>query len=75
LKEKLRATIAEESNKLLQKEIIERKKIEKKLIGNQEYTKSIINSSIDIICASDKNGKVIEFNYAAEKAFGFMKMK
>ena len=71
LKEKLRATIAEESNKILQKEIIERKKVEKKLIGNQEYTKSIINSSIDIICASDKNGKVIEFNSAAEKAFGY----
>ena len=70
-KEKLRLRIAEESNKILQKEIIEREKIEKKLIENQKYTKSIINSSIDIICASDKDGKIIEFNAAAEQAFGY----
>jgi PAS domain S-box-containing protein len=70
-KEKIRATIAEESNKILQKEIKERNKIEKKLIENQEYTKSIINSSLDIICSSDKSGKIIEFNAAAEQAFGY----
>ncbi len=70
-KEKLRATIAEESNKMLQKEISERRKIEKKLIENQKYTNSIISSSLDIICASDKNGKIIEFNSAAEQAFGY----
>jgi len=70
-KEKLRATIAEESNKILQNEILERKKIEKRLIENQKYTSSIINSSIDIICASDKSGKIIEFNKAAEYAFGY----
>jgi PAS domain S-box-containing protein len=70
-KEKIRATIAEESNKILQKEIKERNKIEKKLIENQEYTKNIINSSLDIICSSDKSGKIIEFNAAAEQAFGY----
>jgi PAS domain S-box-containing protein len=70
-KEKLRATIAEESNKILQKEIIERRKIEKKLIENQKYTNSIINSSLDIICASDEKGRIIEFNSAAEQAFGY----
>ena len=70
-KEKLRSRIAEESNKILQKEIAERAKIEKKLIQNQKYTKSIINSSLDIICASDNKGKIIEFNTAAEQAFGY----
>jgi len=70
-KEKLRAQIAEESNKLLQKEIIERKKVENELIKNQKYTKSIIDSSLDIICASDIKGNVIEFNNAAENAFGY----
>jgi PAS domain S-box-containing protein len=70
-KEKIRATIAEESNKILQKEIKERNKVEKKLIENQKYTNSIINSSLDIICASDKNGEIIEFNSAAEQAFGY----
>tara|TARA_B100000809_G_scaffold57505_1_gene53621 strand:+ start:12914 stop:16087 length:3174 start_codon:yes stop_codon:yes gene_type:complete len=70
-KEKLRATIAEESNKILQKEINHRKKIEEKLIENQKYTQNVINSSLDIICASDKEGNIIEFNKAAEKAFGY----
>lgn len=70
-KEKLRATIAEESNQILQKEIKERKKVEKQLKENQKYLNSIINSSLDIICASDTKGKVIEFNDAAELAFGY----
>ena len=70
-KEKLRATIAEESNILLQKEINFRKGIEKKLIENQKYTQNVINSSLDIICASDKEGNIIEFNTAAQIAFGY----
>lgn len=70
-KEKLKSKIVKESNKILQKEITERKNIEKKLIKNQKYTQSIIDSSIDIICASDKNGNIIEFNNAAEDAFGY----
>ena len=70
-KEKLRTLIAEESNKLLQKEIIERKKAQKELIESQKYNKSIISSSLDIICASDEKGYLVEFNKAAEKAFGY----
>ncbi len=70
-KEKLRARIAEESNKTLQKEINERKLIEKKLIENQKYTNSIINSSLDIICASDINGNIIEINKAGLSTFGY----
>jgi PAS domain S-box-containing protein len=72
-REKLKTRIAEESNKILQNEIIERSKIEKKLIENQKYTKNIINSSLDIICASNNDGKIIEFNSAAEQAFGYNK--
>ncbi|OFY89976.1 MAG: hypothetical protein A3K10_15215 [Bacteroidetes bacterium RIFCSPLOWO2_12_FULL_31_6] len=71
--EKLKTRIAEESNKILQNEIVERTKIEKKLIENQQYTNSIINSSLDIICSSDTKGKIIEFNTAAEKTFGYKK--
>jgi PAS domain S-box-containing protein len=73
LNEKLRASIAEKSNIFLQEEINERKKIEKKLIENQKYTNNIINSSLDIICASDNNGKIIEYNHAAEQIFGYKK--
>lgn len=72
-KEKMRVQLFEESNKSLQKEIAERKIIEKQLIQNQKYTNSIINSSLDIICASDNKGKIIEYNKAAQKAFGYTK--
>lgn len=44
---------------------------EKKLLQQQQYTNSIINSSLDIICASDKNNKIIEFNKAAQIVFGY----
>jgi PAS domain S-box-containing protein len=70
-KEQLRAEIAEETNKRLQKEIAERLNAEKKLIENQQFTKSIIESSLDMICATDKNDKIIEFNEAASLAFGY----
>ncbi|MCO6499642.1 MAG: PAS domain S-box protein [Vicingus serpentipes] len=70
-KEKIRTLIAEESNKLLQKEIKQRKQARKELIESQKYNRSIISSSLDIICASNKKGEIIEFNTAAERAFGY----
>jgi len=70
-KEKFKTLIAEESNKLLQKEIIQRKKAKKELIESQKYNKSIISSSLDIICASNEKGEIVEFNKAAEQAFGY----
>lgn len=70
-KENLRLKLVEESNKLLQKEINERKIIEQQLTQNQNYTRGIIDSSLDIICASDSNGNIIEYNKAAQKAFGY----
>lgn len=72
-KEKLRLQLVEQANQSLQKEIDERKLIEQQLIQNQKYTHSIINSSLDIICASDNQGKIIEYNKAAQKAFGYTK--
>jgi PAS domain S-box-containing protein len=66
-----KAIAVEETNKNLQKEISKRIITEKELIRQQQYTNSIINSSLDIICASDKNNKIIEFNKAAQTAFGY----
>jgi len=70
-REQIRAQVAEETNKLLQQEITERKRIEKQLVQNQKYTRNLIESSLDMICASDINGNVIEFNEAAQKTFGY----
>ncbi|MBI2279788.1 MAG: PAS domain S-box protein [Bacteroidetes bacterium] len=72
-KERLKNQIAEESNKLLQKEIEERKKIEHELLQNQQYTNNIISSSLDVICSTDEDEKIKEFNRAAEITFGFTK--
>ncbi|GAB4254462.1 MAG: PAS domain S-box protein [Vicingaceae bacterium] len=70
-RERIRLQIAEEANKLLQKEIIERKKVEKQLIEAQQYNKNIIESSLDVICASDIKGKIIEINKAALDTFKY----
>lgn len=72
-KEHLRAQVAEETNKKLQKEINERKKAEQILLSNQKYTRLLIESSLDMICAADKDGNIIEFNLAAQATFGYKK--
>ena len=70
-KQKLRAELAEEINIELNKEIKERLRVEEELNTTQQYTKSIIESSLDVICATDESGKVTEFNRAAQKTFGY----
>ena len=70
-KEQLRAELAEETNIELNKEIKERLRVEEELNTTQQYTKSIIESSLDVICATDESGKVTEFNRAAQKTFGY----
>jgi PAS domain S-box-containing protein len=46
-------------------------KSDEKLKAAQEYAQSIINSSLDMIIAVDKNRNIIEFNRAAEETFGY----
>jgi len=70
-REQLRAQIAEETNLQLQREIIERSKAEKDLRQAQEYARSIIDSSLDMIVATDIDYNINEFNTAAEATFGY----
>ena len=70
-REQLRAQIAEETNLQLQREIIERSKIEKELRQAQEYARSIIDSSLDMIVATDIDYNINEYNAAAEATFGY----
>lgn len=70
-REQLRAQIAEETNLQLQREIIDRTKAEKELRHAQEYTRSIIDSSLDMIVATDIDYCINEFNSAAEATFGY----
>lgn len=70
-REQLRAQIAEETNLQLQREIIERTKAEKELQQAQKYARSIIDSSLDMIVATDIDYNINEFNAAAEATFGY----
>ncbi|MBL4624155.1 MAG: PAS domain S-box protein, partial [Flavobacteriales bacterium] len=72
-KQRLRAELAEETNKKLNKEIQNRLKTEEELKTTQQYTRSIIESSLDVICATNDKGIVTEFNLAAQKTFGYSK--
>jgi PAS domain S-box-containing protein len=71
VKEQMRAQIAEETNELLEQEITKRKVIQLQLQESQKYTRLLIDSSLDMICASDKGGFITEFNAAAQRTFGY----
>ncbi|MBK9477299.1 MAG: PAS domain S-box protein [Bacteroidetes bacterium] len=70
-RERLRAQIVEESNVVLHKEVAERIKAQRELQESEKYIKNIINSSLDMIIASDENSLITEFNNAAQITFGF----
>jgi len=70
-KERQRAQAAELTNEKLQLEIENRKKTEEELNKTKNYLQSIIDSSLDMITASDKDGYIIEFNKAALEKFGY----
>lgn len=70
-REQMRAQIAEETNLQLQREIVERKKTQTKLATTQKFNKSIIESSLDMIVATDIDSRINEFNAAAQKTFGY----
>lgn len=53
------------------RDITEIKRAEERLKAAQDYSKSIIHSSLDMIIASDQNRIITEFNHAAEETFGY----
>ncbi|NNE55470.1 MAG: PAS domain S-box protein [Flavobacteriales bacterium] len=71
LQEQVRAQLAEEINAILKKEIEEHKRTQRKLIETQNFTRNIIESSIDMIIAVDHDSKITEFNKAAQQLFGY----
>lgn len=71
IREQLRAQIAEETNSRLQEEIRNHEKTQRKLQENQKFTRRIIESSLDIICAANNEGVITEFNRAAQQTFGY----
>lgn len=70
-KDKLRAEFAEETTRELQKEIDERIAAEEQLKSAKQLNQYIIDSSTDMIIATDIKGKITEFNQAATEGFGY----
>lgn len=60
-----------QTNETLQQEIVEHQMTEQALRMSQQYAKSIIHSSLDMIIAVDQERNIIEFNEAAQKTFGY----
>ena len=69
--EQYRAELAESMNKKLEVEIKQHKITQQKLEIAQKLTRNIIDSSLDMIMASDIDEKLSEFNSAACKHFGY----
>lgn len=70
-REMMRAQVAEEYNKQLEQEIQEHKQTQKKLHDSQKFARNIIDSSLDMIIATDQEGRITVFNEAAENEFGY----
>ncbi|PCJ27679.1 MAG: hypothetical protein COA97_03415 [Flavobacteriales bacterium] len=69
-KERLRAIIAEESNKILQKEIKERKETERQLIESEEKYRDLFENATDLIQSIGIKGNIIYVNKAWKKTLG-----
>ncbi len=55
----------------ISRDITELKKAEAKLKTAQEYAQNIIQSSLDMIIAVDRERCIVEFNHAAEEIYGY----
>ena len=71
MQETLRAQLAEEINVVLKTEIEEHKQTQRKLRQAENFTRNIIQSSIDMIIAIDNDDCITEFNTAAQIQFGY----
>ena len=52
-------------------DMTERKQAENALLESQQYTRNIINSSLDMIITVDRERRIVEFNQAAQRVFGY----
>ncbi|MDP7420870.1 MAG: PAS domain S-box protein [bacterium] len=55
------------------KDISQHQDVEETLISAQEYVRNIIDSSLDMIISVDSKRRIVEFNRAAQKKFGYCK--
>jgi PAS domain S-box-containing protein len=73
-REHMRFQLEEESNRELKREIASHIRTRQRLNSNQKYTRLLLDSSIDMICACDQEGRITEFNHAGQNTFGYSLM-
>ena len=73
IKGSIRVKISEEANVMLEKEIINHKNTQLEYLKTQEFINSMINSSLDIILASDIDNKITHVSPSAFYLFGYSK--
>lgn len=57
------------------RDITERRRAEQALKASEQYARNIIDSSLDMIITVDRERRIVEFNRAAETAFGYARDK
>ncbi|MFC1811893.1 PAS domain S-box protein [Thermodesulfobacteriota bacterium] len=58
---------------IIMHDVTKRKQAEDALKSAREYAQNIIDSSLDMIISVDNDRRIVEFNQAAETAFGYRK--
>lgn len=71
LRERLRVQMAEEVNHVLRQEIDEHRRTQEALRRSKRFARSLVDSSLDMIMAADPEGRVVEYNPAAQIRFGY----
>jgi PAS domain S-box-containing protein len=61
----------EQANRTLQQDILDRKKMEEALIQSEDNLRSVVQTAGDAIVTTDMQGKVRQWNAAAETLFGY----
>jgi PAS domain S-box-containing protein len=63
--------LADASAVVITQDITERKRAEERLRQSEERMRAILESALDCIVTIDHQGRIVEFNPAAEKTFGY----
>lgn len=71
LRERLRVQLVEEVNQVLRQEIDEHRRTQEALRRSRQFARSLVESSLDMIMAADPQGRITEFNPAAQMRFGY----
>ncbi len=71
LRERLRVQMAEEVNNVLRMEIDEHRRTQEALRRSRRFARSLVDSSLDMIMAADPQGRISEYNPAAQMRFGY----